>query len=210
MTNRIYACIPTYQYIPARSFESILKACLRLKSEYKKFGTSLCLNTYLPEARNIIANNILKYAKDDDLTLWFDADMVFEFDQVKQLLKSFESNDYDILSGLYFTKNENKKGTPHIYYLSKDKKKFITGIPSDLPERGIINVDGVGFGFIVMRAEVLRRIKEEHGRCFDSEYYKENFAGEDLLFCSQAKKLGYKIGVDLSIKLGHYGGIVTD
>ena len=91
--RRLFVCVPAYQYIPAESFQSILNTCLRLKSDYK-LATFTSINTYLPESRNMIADKIVETSdNNDDLVLWLDADMVFDFNSVKELVESFDSND---------------------------------------------------------------------------------------------------------------------
>lgn len=165
-------------------------------------------NTFVSEARNMLADGVLSSASDDDLALWIDSDMVFNFDDMDRLIKSFDASDYDILSGLYFTRNEKDERVPLIYFASDEKNKFITGKPVDLPKEGIVKVDGVGFGFLVMKASVLKKLKSEHDKIFGWCYHDGEFVGEDITFCQRAAEAGFKIGVDLSIKLGHYGGVI--
>jgi len=208
--RRIYICVPVYQTIPAESFQSILSACLKLQSKYKQIGTCFCSHTYLPEARNVIANNILQTSKGDDLVLWIDSDMVFNFNQVEQLIKNFDSNDYDLLSGLYFTRNDKEKRKAHLYFATEEKGRFNAGVPIDLPKTGIVKVDAVGFGFVVMKAKVLQRLKNKYGRVFDCELYKKELVGEDIIFCQRATEQGFKIGADVGITIGHFGAVIKD
>ena len=76
--------------------------------------------------------------------------------------------------------------------------------------QGIIKVDGCGLGFCAMKPEFLKKIhKEFNGLEFMTEIEdKKKFVGEDVAFFKKAKKIGAKVMVDTSIKIGHYGAIV--
>jgi GT2 family glycosyltransferase len=77
----------------------------------------------------------------------------------------------------------------------------------DYPRDGIFEVEGCGFGCVMMRTEVLQTVIDK---------YHELFAplpgyGEDLSFCIRARGCGYKIHADPAIQVGHKAStIVTD
>ena len=77
----------------------------------------------------------------------------------------------------------------------------------DYPKDDIFEVDGCGFGCVMMRASILQTIVDR---------YHDLFAplpgyGEDLSFCIRAKSCGFKIHCDPKIQIGHKGSmIITD
>ena len=73
-------------------------------------------------------------------------------------------------------------------------------MPTELSE-----VEGVGFGCVLVGTDVLMSIASKDWRWFEP---LKGF-GEDLSFCWRARECGYKILLDPSVKCGHVGNIVV-
>lgn len=76
----------------------------------------------------------------------------------------------------------------------------------DYPENSLFEVDAVGFGCVMMKVQVLKDVMEKENSWFNPY---PGF-GEDLSFCIRAKKSGYRIWCDSSIKVGHLSLTVVD
>jgi len=109
----------------------------------------------------------------------------------------------DIISGLYFGWTHKKYLTPFMF---KFEKKGIFQDKGDKPfniatGKGIIEVDRTGAGALIIKREVLEKIK----RPFEVVYDEDGIAqtGEDFKFFERAQKEGYKIFVDADCICNH-------
>lgn len=141
-----------------------------------------------------------------DYILWIDSDMVFDDDLMQRLYKTMTENNLDILAPICFRRR--KPFNPVIY------KKIRFGLFGDnevvefddYPENSLFEVDAVGFGCVMMKVQVLKDVMEKENSWFNPY---PGF-GEDLSFCIRAKKSGYRIWCDSSIKVGHLSLTVVD
>ena len=70
---------------------------------------------------------------------------------------------------------------------------------NEYPEDGLFEVEGIGFGCVMMKTEVLLSVIGKYKTCF--AMIGRN--GEDVSFSFRARQCGYRIWCDPSIKLGH-------
>jgi hypothetical protein len=134
-----------------------------------------------------------------DKMIWIDSDISWN---IEDFMKLYESK-FDIVSGLYF----NEEGVPLFTFEENDmyfdhKKLKHKEYPFE--------VFGVGFGFVAIKSGVFESISRPW---FETEFQKitndegkEMFIpwGEDYSWCVKAKKAGYKIWLDPSIRVGHH------
>ena len=141
-----------------------------------------------------------------DYVLWLDSDVLFPSTLMIDLMEDMKGRD--IVTGIYHMRRPPYK--PVLWKklrrgLSKEENE--TEDYPDYPKDGIFEVEGCGFGAVMMRTEVLRAVKAK---------YRELFAplpgfGEDLSFCIRARACGYKIHCDPRIQIGHKAAtIVTE
>lgn len=141
-----------------------------------------------------------------DFVLWLDSDVVFPSDLLIDMMADMEGRD--MVCGICHMRRPPFK--PVIW------KKLRQGLTpaenesedwDDYPRDRIFEVEGCGFGAVMMRTEVLKTVIDR---------YHELFAplpgyGEDLSFCVRARACGYKIHCDPRIQIGHKAAtIVTD
>jgi hypothetical protein len=121
------------------------------------------------------------------------------------LLKLYENMDkYDGIGGLYFTKGEG--GQPMCYGRPNQfPMNFIPFLPE--PET-ITPCRGIAMGFSLFKIEMFKdkrlprplfETKQEYTPGHGAQAYTQ-----DLKFCEEAGKLGYKFAVDSRVKVGHY------
>lgn len=155
------------------------------------------------ESRNKIAKQAIKM--NADAVMWFDSDMVFSADTLERMVKHLEEGR-DIVSGLYFRRvspfspvifnkcgvDENGVGHHENY--------------DNYPKNQTFEVEGIGFGCVITRTKVLMDMLLNEHTWFDPL----GGYGEDLSFCIRARKLGYKVYCDSTIKCGHIGHLMVD
>lgn len=160
----------------------------------------MIIGSLIYEARNDIVKQAIK--KDVDYVMWFDSDMLFPADTLERMIKHMEDGK-DIVTGIYFRRRA--PFTPVLFSkldLANGKCEGCEDYPEDAP----FEVDGCGFGCVIVRKTVLLDMMLNYRTWFNPEYG----CGEDLAFCRRAKELGYKIWADPSIKCGHVGQVIVD
>ena len=158
---------------------------------------SFIMNSLIYDARNKFCQQAIE--GEFDYILWLDSDMVFP----SYVLQQFMNDDKDIVAGLYFRRNY--PFSPVAFSeLRRDngvlRMKDLEEWPSELFE-----VDGVGFGCVLMKTDCLFDIAGKEGGIW---FTPERDAGEDAAFCIRAKEYGYEIWIDPTVKLGHVGQTV--
>ena len=138
-----------------------------------------------------------------DFIMWIDSDQVWKPEQIGDLLIHNES----IVSGYYLCEGgketicgnfdiTNYKNT--FLYTSWELKK----LPRN--EKGLTEVGYTGFGFMLIKKGVFESIEYPWFEpAFTVHDNIRDFSFEDVGFCHKAKQVGYKILVDVLIKVGH-------
>jgi hypothetical protein len=74
-------------------------------------------------------------------------------------------------------------------------------------DNGPVDVEGVGFGCVAIRAAALRALEPPY---FSAHAYIERSAGrvricnEDYLFCRRLREAGWRVQLDAGLRCGHY------
>ena len=153
------------------------------------------------KCRNILKDRALKQGYDYFLSL--EVDLFIQPDTIKKLL----SHNKDIVSGYYgndklLTLKSKKTGEikkviinmPLIYW-DKGDGNFKRALPKEVLDKGLIEVGATGVGCLLISKGVLGKIS--------FRYIPEEKTCDDFCFCSDAKKLGYKIYLDSGVVLEH-------
>lgn len=144
-----------------------------------------------------------------DYILYIDSDMLFE---PSALLKALAHDD-DIVTGLYFKRKGNHEP---VIYKTIDRRTdgeygvlshSVATVETDI-DRPYFPVEGCGFGFVLIKTEVLTKMFSKHVSLFEPI----PGMGEDLSFCQRIKEdfPEYKIMCDSEIWLGHMGEYVFE
>ncbi len=146
---------------------------------------------------------------DYDYIMWLDSDMVFNPEHFAKLLRV----NQDIVSGLYLMEGAKKYATVQKWdyeYFGKNYSfdfltpDFVKNYQKQYPNT-LINVEYTGFGFILIKKGVFEKLKYPW---FKPIYYDlpngiRDFCAEDVGFCQEAIKNGFKIYIEPSVILGH-------
>ncbi len=195
----VLIAVPSMDSVPAVFAQSL--------SMLKKVGdcaVAFQIGSLVYDSRNNLAKHALSMKA--DFVLWLDSDMMFEPDTLERMMAKMEERDLDILSGIYYRRRH--PFSPVLFKkLSIDENNFANFENyNSYPEDDIFEVEGIGFGCVLMKSDVLFDVAAQ---------YKDWFSpfgrvGEDLSFCWRARQCGYKIFADPEIQLGHCGSqIIT-
>lgn len=186
----ILIAVPSMDSVPAVFCQS-----LSMLEKTGNCAIAFQVGSLVYDSRNSLGKKALDM--DADYVLWLDSDMVFEPSLLKDMLKTMEDNNLDILSGIYYRRSE-----PYTPVIFKDTHlngmKCVTSEFDTIPE-GLFEIGSCGFGCVLMKAQVLFDVLAK----FHDLFSPVNRVGEDISFCIRARECGYKIFADPSIKLGH-------
>lgn len=161
-------------------------------------------NVLTPIARQRIAEFAVE--QDMDYLFFVDDDMICPTDLFERLYK----HQKDIVGALAFTRFPPHK--PVIYVLNQGfdsvekKDYYISKAYLSYPKDTLVECDAVGFGAVLIDCKVFKGMNTKEW------FVVATGAGEDIQFCFNAKKAGFKVYMDTSTKLGHLGPpkIVTE
>lgn len=156
-----------------------------------------------PFAREEIAKRAIDAGV--DYLLMIDDDMICPSDMFEKLY----ADNADIVAPLAFTRGYPHK--PVIYSCVEgwdaiaQKEYFINQTVMNYPKDKLVECDAVGFGAVLIKAETLKSVP-------GPRFMSTCGTGEDIFFCYQAKKKGFRVFMDTRVKLGHVGhpAIITE
>ena len=189
---KVLVAIPAMDSVPTQ-FAWSLATLQKEQNTIVAFQISSLVYT----ARNELARGAIKMGA--DFVLWLDSDMVFEPDTLKRLLKDYEEKKGDIITGVYYRRVP--PFTPVLYDEFNVTDEAVTWKETRDVKDDFFEVEGCGFGCVLMPTGALFDVYEKYGQPFDPI----SGSGEDLSFCWRARQLGYKIVCDPSIQPGHVG-----
>lgn len=137
-----------------------------------------------------------------DYIFMIDDDMICPGNIFDKLYERIEKNPaIDIIAPLAFTRNPPHD--PVIYgvheAIEKGDPVRLPYVIKNYPKDKLLECDAVGFGAVLIKMEMVKRMKSP---------YFSNFVGqgEDISFCCKAKyEANARVFVDTSIKIGHLG-----
>ncbi len=160
----------------------------------------ISFDALLQRARNDTINEALK-AEVDDL-IWIDSDIEWKPEEFFKLL----THEVDVVGGTY-----RKKGDIEEYVV-----RSVTKRPQD-PLSGLIEVDGLGTGFVKMSRTAMRYLwdtsatyidpkdNKERRMIFDVVIQNESLISEDIHAFNKLRAGGIKVYLDPSIVCNHIG-----
>lgn len=186
MKPKILVAIPhNYPMIDTEFFRNFIKIICQYPYVNYMLYSALTID--------LMRNKIAEVAVKDkfDYVLMLDSDMIYPHDIIQRLL----DHKKDIVGGLYFLRRVT--GTePSIWNKSKVNDKY----ESIKRGRGLLEVDFVATGGILIKTEVFKKIGWPF---FKIKYFDGRFKTEDVYFCEKAKAAGYKLYADTDLVYRH-------
>lgn len=190
--KKILIAIPTAKNIEVETFKAIYD--LEIPEGYQTtFQYFYGYN--IDQVRNLIADWVVNGF---DYLFSVDSDISFPSDTLKKLL----AHDRDIVSGLYIQRIPGKH-TLEIYE-ANDRGGVSHISYGKIKGRGVVEVQGCGFGCVLVKAEVLKTVGYPQFR-YHSALDHKNTVSEDVDFCRKALAKGFRIWADTTIKCRHIG-----
>lgn len=129
--------------------------------------------------------------------LFLDDDMAFAPNTLMKLLQ----HDKDIVSGLYLNRSYPHRPVIFDYDFNGDYKVHRVHSLKD-NEKGLIEVEAVGFGCMLIKTTVFSSLEQPYVRLGELRKDRRN---EDTGFCHRVRKLGIPVYCDLDTTVGHIG-----
>jgi len=138
-----------------------------------------------------VENLLIQFIKNTecDTLCLIDDDMIFDADSLSKLRDS--DCDFDLLSALYVCRRY-----PHVPIDVYEGRARIPG-------SGIYEVTSVGFGFTLIKRNVIEKLREVTPADEMVCQWGRDLKGEDFYFCERARQQGFSVGLNASVKIGH-------
>lgn len=174
--------------------------------------------TYIDYARNLIVTDGKElskrlYGAEPDYFLFVDSDSVIGVPDPRGLggvtphpeyLDDLIVRNVDIISGNYCKKGDTVAQIPVFGPGDAEYNTIQTR-----PENGLQEVGWFGGGYLLVRGEIFEKIPAPWFQV-SGDGMKTGGArrvGEDVYFAKKLREYGYKLYVDLNVKIGHHGAV---
>ncbi|HZV05714.1 MAG TPA: hypothetical protein VE999_11580 [Gemmataceae bacterium] len=200
--SRCVVLVPVADSIEAECEEALREFERRGYAVWRVRGYSA-----IDAARNQMASDAL--AQGFDELMWIDADVVFDPDDVDKLRR----HDLPLVGGIYPKKGRRQLACVFL----PETREVLFGVRG-----GLLEIRYGGLGFLLTRRGVYETMQKQLGlpvcnRQFQTPlvpYFAPLIAGEgeqawylneDYAFCERARRCGFRIFADTSIRLWHVG-----
>lgn len=175
--------------------------------------TVLLPATHMPAhwAADALVREFIKSGR--DTLLLVDDDMTFTPDTLKTLREHEANWQYDIITAV--ATHRSWPPTPVIMQLQEQpigpearKGEFFKTVTDWTPGE-VVPVDACGLAFTLIRRNVLTEMADKAYN-LDLNYwfhYGPGNESDDIPFCRRARNMGFRLGVDTSIELGHIAAV---
>jgi len=154
----------------------------------------------IDEARNILTEKAKSMQEKPDYVFYIDCDTIFKSDSLIKLVEA----DKDVISGMYFQRQK-----PYMPCVFKEDEHKTACFNTNYKPNSIIEVDFVGAGSLLIKMEALEKISYPYFYIL-RDNATHSTIGEDIVFCSKLRNVGYKIHLHTGVLLGHIGGYCID
>ena len=155
--------------------ESLANLCKHLSDIGIDYDLQWHATSIIYLAREELANKAIN--DEYEWMLWLDSDMVFTPDHF-DLLRSLKA---DFATGIYRSRRDSYG---YVIKDIEDKDKRVLKLPNEP-----FNVAACGFGFVLIKTEVLYKVRANFMTCFTPT----PSSGEDYAFCERWIKMGGEI-----------------
>lgn len=196
--------------LTAPAFETTV-SLLNLRDECH-FNSAVRLKkaTYIHTARNQFVYDAVDMGA--DYLMFIDGDMQFKPHAFNNMVERAIRKDWDITGGLYVSRYNEKINIIKNIITPKNDLPYLQDIREVPTMNEPFEVDVIGTGFLLIKMRVFQKLEPpffyysnppDFG--MKDVPFPDNFMGEDVVFCLNARKAGFKIYCDPTIELGHVG-----
>lgn len=186
---RVLIAVPIYDFAHFEFIDSLMRLTRRMTRDGIDFDVKIKGNTLVYVARDYLAQQAAN--NNYDYVLWLDADMVFPDTIFNDLL----DNGKKMVTGIYHSRRPPYNSCVFRKINTETVERF------DEYPRELFEIDGCGFGIVLMKAQLIRDLFINFHTCF----LPEKQLGEDIAFCKRVQMIGEKIYCDPTVRAGHIG-----
>lgn len=197
---RFYLGIPTAG-APAQPFVDSLSQ-LQLPPGTQAFERGIVTGNFVPAQRDVLVDRALTWKA--DTVAMCDDDMILPPDAFAGLCAVLHADERNALAGaLYYSRDGLRPMVVDGWSAADTTKGWIPAFDDRTP----VEVAGVGFGCIAIRASVFSAFSRP---IFATQIYVERNAGrvrvcnEDYLFCAKLREAGYRVLLHPGVRCAHY------
>lgn len=192
--KRIVACVPlSWSFIPALFFHSWNQMHYYSHNKYdlRIISSSSC---YMDTMRDNLVIAAMRHKP--DYILWIDADQLYP-EQTPEILMKHVDSGKSIVGGLT---PHNMQGGVNVYDFVHNKG--IISRRSVAPGGGLIKVEAMGMGGVMMKPDVFEKLDLP---CFTMRWDSQlaRYPGEDVQFYANCKRAGIDVWCDTDLVFGH-------
>ena len=186
---KLMIAVPCMDYVHVDFMNSLLKLCQHLQREGIVFQTEIQSGTLIYFARNQLAAKAV--CENCTHILFLDSDMVFDESIVESLL--FTGKDF--VCGA-FQARRSPYGSCIFTSLKPVERVKDYGMAP-------FQVEGCGMACTMISTEIIKEVQSKYGNPFNPDKFEGISFGEDTAFCWRARKCGYEIWCDPTVRIGH-------
>jgi glycosyltransferase involved in cell wall biosynthesis len=191
--KRILIAIPSNKLIEPETFKSIYDLVVPdgYETVFQYFW-----GYQVEQVRNLIAHWTIH--NNFDYLFAVDSDISFPSNTLERLL----SHDRDIVSGVYI---QRIQGQHTIEIMRSNDQGGVTHVDwATIKGRGLVPIDGCGFGCVLVKREVFVGMDYPHF-VYKSAIDHKNTISEDVYFCMKARERGFTLWCDTDVICDHTG-----
>jgi hypothetical protein len=192
----------------AEYVESLVKTCAWLSAQGLSYTLSSQVSSFVPDAREWTA--VAQSGHDweatsfggsrlsCDVVFWIDSDISWKVSDFEKLLRAEQA----VVAGMMPVSRDGRVGATRIvdgYFTVMKWTDFMM-------DEGLVEVDGVSFGFVAMKSWVFEKMERPWFRIRAGKvrgYDGEVNVGEDYSFCLGLKEVGIPVFVDTEVRVRH-------
>ena len=186
---KLLIAVPCMDYVHVDFMNSLLNLCQHLQHEGICYKAEIQSGTLIYFARNKLANKAV--CENFTHILFLDSDMVFD----ESIVENMRFMDKDMVCGAFQSRRQ-PYGSCIFTSLNPVRR---------VKEYGMVpfQVEGCGMACTMISTEVIKEVQSRYGSPFDPEKIEGINFGEDTAFCWRARKCGYEIWCDPTVRIGH-------
>jgi hypothetical protein len=186
---------------PTRPFLDAL-AALELPAKVTSADRLVWTGNLVAVQREMIARDAV--ARGADLLAMIDDDIVLPPDALVKLIAALDADPGAALAGALYYSRDSARPMAVARWNSADTTS--AAIPA-YAGAGVAQVDGIGFGCVVLRVDVLRALATPY---FAAHAYVDEHArvvrqcDEDYLYCERVRRAGRRVLLHAGVRAGHF------
>jgi hypothetical protein len=181
------------------SYTELILACFKEGIGFAPFQ-SYTTNPYV--TRYVLTKQVLECPVNVDYVLWIDDDNLVDWQHVTRLMKDLDEHpEAALVAGWCWIQSDMGDGSARSSVGRWVDGKMVSLTENELDDDELIEIDVSGFPCVLMRPELLKA--NGKGWIPDREDCVDHFPGEDIAFCLNAKKKGFRLFADGRVKVPH-------